>query len=762
MEQLAKLITSLRAFTIIIIENAFIYEMDAEKVLAKFCFLPAKNREKILKFITDNGNPLLAESLTLFTANFLESNRNATLEESMPATEYFKKYLVEINATTLNENKVIAEIDTALKADEANILKDLFLKFGIYSSADEAGYEQLIKAISQIENISISIFKAQPTEAELELFFEHIDKTCEETGSEFCLAIIDKKLMSGVSEDEGKSFIKEEIVPRNANNSTKIICCLYTSNPDINLKLDGFTDYFIQEIGKGAPDKYEKITKTLARSAYAQVFNILKNQHVKSAENALEMVLKNQKNIKYIIEHSHKEGIPGIEAIKYWFNLAQQYQFDNEQTKELKFFSGIINFFQNEYLEDHPHTGAIGLDLKKLNSFELFENNTNEKYLPIAPGDIFKIGDDYYILMGQLCDLLLRSDNTRKAKLAELLKINFVDMPSSEEKFFVEVISDRKYIIIRNFPLNGDYKNISIDISTNTTEFADLKALDLVMFNESGEARVDLNSDINIEALKILPQNMTHYYIAIQKEYMELQEIKIKTTNDISALVNDNIKFSSLKFSEKDGVIELAFSRVARLKGRYYDSVHNNFLNNKGRIDLNLIDNSPEYVTQIKLFCKFYHDETSLHEIENVNLWQSGEKTYFKRQELIDVLPDTFKAILNLCPEILIFGTQKQYDLSEDGVSGELNFKYLVNPDVFQGKPHYSYKSLFGESKPTTNPNFKVDGEDDVSFINETGNAAVPLTIEQLKKGVIVYEKKLKLQLTNGILTRTQIEKDEE
>jgi hypothetical protein len=759
MTQLLSLIRNLKAFTIVIIENAFIYEENYEKILAKFCFLPGKNRSKIIKGLEASQLQSFAEELMDFYSKFVECERDLQLESAMPASEYFKKYLLEIKASELKEDEVIKQIEDVFANDEDNKLKDLFLKYGIYSSVNEAGYEELIKLISELEDASILIYKSQPSHGEVDNFFKEIDETSLETQSDFCLAIIDKKLSTGDSENEGKSFIQDSIIPKNDKDTTKIICCLYTSQPENDLPLESFSDYFIQEIGKDDPNKYEKITKTLTRSAYAQVFNTIKTQYQKSAENALNTVLKNQKNIKYIIEHSHKEGINGIEAIKYWFNLAHLNQLELEDIGSLEFFSGIISFFDNKHLDNHPQIGKIGSELKELNSFELFDKNINNKYLPIGPGDIWKINDEYYILMGQLCDLLIRNDNSRNAKFGELLKVELTDLPTTDEKFSVQINSGRKLIHIQNFPIGHEaYKSIIIDISTNTTEFADLSSLDLAMFNTDGHARLDLREDAVSPSFKVLPPNFSKYYEELREKYISLRAISEAV--DITSLINKNIKFSELNFLINDeSVLSHPFVRVARLKGRFYDSVYNNFLNNKGRIDLNLIDNAPEHVSKVLLSCFFKHDEESNFELETANLWAKSGKLYFKRDELVDSLPSLFKQIFQTIPPLLEVGSQTQFDLVQiDTTKFNLELKFLVSAGVFQGKSHYSYKALFSEQKPLTNPNFRVAGEDvDISFLDEEGRATRALSVEELKKGVLVYEKNVMLQFVDGILNRTEI-----
>ncbi|MDO3627601.1 hypothetical protein [Mucilaginibacter sp. BT774] len=761
MSRLPVLMRALRAFTVVIIENALQYETDPGIILGKFS-LKRCNRAKICSTLCDLGHKDCADLLQKFYVAFEQSARKPEIE-AKGAENFFKHYITkDCGITDLNEDEVMSCLGKLIAADESDEVKSALMKYGLFS-IEEADYNEIISEIHQVEESEILFYKGDPPAHAIETFFLELDEASQRTGSEFCLAIVDKKLGTGGADEEGRNFIINQVVPENEKRDKKIICCLYTSSP-VELIPTEFTDYFIQEVGKTSAEKLDVISRTLARSAYAQVFNILMLQCQRSAANAREMVLKNQKNIKYVLQHSIREGIPGFEAIKYWFNLAQQYQLEQVELVSLPLIAGIINFFDNQHLEDHPHIGKIGPELKELNSFELFDKNVNQKFQPVTPGDIFQIGTEHYILMGQLCDISLRSTNTRKAKLGELLKLSFIEIPGDDEKYSITVDDGRKSITIQNFPMeDGTYTNIVIDVSTDTTEFAELAALDTVMFNEKGEARLSIDKSKQIDALKIMPEHLSQYYLILQDKYILLKSVKDAAQTDLTALINSDVRFSTLNFAAAGDTVNLGFKRIARLKGRYFDSVYNNFLNNKGRIDLNLIDNSPEYASTVKLTCSFLPDHNPLQVIENANLWFSKGNYYFKTDELISLLPEGFRPLLNLYGTETISTGSHMYDLTknEDG-SYNLDLKYYIHKNLYQGKSVYSYKTLFNENKPVNDPLFRVDGEDiDQNFLNEAGHPANPLSLEQLKKGVTVNEKKVHLQLVNGILIRKDLEEQD-
>jgi len=761
MKNLITLIENLKAFTIVVIENAFVYEDNAENILGKFCLRSVDIQDRILTALQDEKYSRLRTLLKTIADQFNQSpQRNFELEKEMPAEIYFTIYLSSINLTTLQHEIVIAEIQKHLNDLEDLTIRNALLKYGIYGSIAEAGYPELFTALQNLAQIRILIYQKQPSEQEVDVFFEEIGEIITETKSQFCLALIDKKL--GTGDDEGLDFTKNKIIPRNKNADSKIICCLYTSHPN-TFSLNSFDDYFIQEIGKGSEDKFNRIARTLAQSAYAHLFNKLNLLYQESAKVALDTVLKNQKNIKHIIAQSHEEGITGYDAIKYWYNLAHQFQIENLELIEFNFFAGLIGFFDSDHLDNHPNIGQIGKELKALNSFELFDFNVNKKYSPIAPGDIWEMDEKYYLLTGQLCDTLIRkTTNKRKAKLGELLLIELAnEQITSEklEKYSVIVKDKKKKIVIRNFQLkDSQYKNLEIHITTPTTENADLGILDLAMFNDQGETKLDLEKYPDPDALKILPHNFKDYYKAKQDELSELFRNISDSNIDKCKLLNECVKVSALSYHESNKILDYKIKRVARLKGRYYDSVYNNLINHKSRIDLNLIENANENVDKIVLNCSFSNNGGTQVQISNINLWQSVGKYYLKKQDLEASLPQNFQSILSFCEDQLEFGNNNGHNL-ERGENGMINleFKYKFL-NGFTHKNAHSYASLFDGAIPAIDETFNVVGEGEFSFIGDNERPSVKITNEQLQKGVTISKRNIKLMLINGILNRTEID----
>ena len=761
MSKLQELIKSLRAYTVIIVENDITYEDDPVKLLVGFCLSETNIQELINTDLKELGLTQLAGALSEFNAFLSPHLKNTDLVDNFLTGGYLSKFLEEVNQSELEKHSVFEILNNTLnEGDGGDFVKGIFLKYGINSGIPEQHYSQIIQELNQVPGVQILYYKSTPATANEEKFYSDIKKTIKSTNSNFSLFIIDKVLGTGDGDETGKVFITEDLVENFKNEpQLRFICCLYTSRPKKeSQELKSYEDYFIQEISKDSPSVIEGITKTLAQSAYAEVFNWIRVSRKKSIKRTFDIVLKNQKNIKYIIDESHKEGIPSYDAIKSWYDLAQKKSFDDDEIDNFSFIAGLSSLFKSEYLEDHPNLSEIGQEIREINTYELFDYNVNKKYLPIAPGDIWAKDGSYYILLGQLCDMLIRRDkNKRNSRIAELFKIE-ITSETPDDKYEIKVNGQKKYIYIDNFidtSDNNKLKSIRIDISTPNLYFADLTVLDLGTFNNNGDCEIDPMSELDDEVKMLLPDRRDEYFEDLKTEYKKIGVMRIREL--VSAMdLYSPLDFSITKFKKVDNKVSYGIKRICRLKGRYYDSLYNNYLNNKGRIDLNLIDNAPEDVKPVKLKFNLPGDEETAQEFDQFNLWTSKGQEYFKLAELKNSLANYIE-LLSFCEtERVTIIENTNYDLTK--VSEEeyhLTFKYRLGEKKYSAKKEFSFKELFGESKPTNNSDFQVlNSQETISFLGENGHATRTVKVEELKIGVKVFDKKVSLRLERGILRK--------
>lgn len=758
MSKLLDLIYSLRAFTILIIENEFSFVDNPKLILGNCCSLPKGSISQILSNLNKIGHNKLSDQLNEFIQNWNSiPNHDLAIFTEM-GLDYPDLYLKKIGHEDII-TEPIAILTDELKTDEDNIIKSVFLKNGIFIGEEVPKYRQILDQINSVTECRVIIRRDRPTEAQWIAFREEIESSMQQTNSNFCLSIIDKSL--GGAANEGKEFIKDLINDHKDNEIYNHICCLYTSTA-LESSLENYEDYFVQEISKKNHENViDLIAKVLAQSAYAEVFNSLRNKRIASTEDAFKLVLRNQKNIKYIIGESHNEGVPSYDAIKYWFDLAGQERFDERELKDFKFIAGLTAFFKSEYLDDHPKLSEIGENLRSLNTYELYDYHVNDKYLPIAPGDIWESNGKYFILMGQMCDLLLRKEkkgkpNQRNAKVGELIKVDITDIDANGKKYSIKTEENKHQIFIEHFKdvLDNDkIKALKIDISTPNICFSDLQVLDLSMYNERGKCEIHLNGTLDENVRLVLSEKKDEYFELLKSQYTHLG---LKTIRALAGALdlNEPLDFSKLKFNESDGLISHGIRRVCRLKGRYYDSLYSNYLNAKGRLDLNLIDNAPDIVIPVSIKFQLANNVETLRE-EVVNLCQNRGGKYFVKSEIEAKVGEPFVTLLKIHKNRTIDFTETHALLlteNEGHILIQFLYQTMNNKPIPLDKKVLDFRSIFLEKKDRyANRIYKI-GEEERKFKES------PVTIEELETGIIIEDLGERVIFKGGILTIEKIE----
>ena len=135
-------------------------------------------------------------------------------------------------------------------------------------------------------------------------------------------------------------------------------------------------------------------------------------------------------------------------------------------------------------------------------------SHINQLHLPLENGDVFEIydgsGKGLYILVAQECDLMMRtsrggSGGARAAKTAMLLKLNTFSQNELESEIDKHFKKAGKLIHYYANKFKLEYfiqgkKDVGI-VSFNSEFRVDLDALDLIVFNSDGEAKIDMAFD---------------------------------------------------------------------------------------------------------------------------------------------------------------------------------------------------------------------------------------------------------------------------
>ncbi|MFN0048371.1 MAG: hypothetical protein ACKVOU_04535 [Cytophagales bacterium] len=231
----------------------------------------------------------------------------------------------------------------------------------------------------------------------------------------------------------------------------------------------------------------------------------------------------------------------------------------------------------------------------KLRHQEIFESGAllNGLRKPIDNGDIFEITDGErktkkFILVAQECDMMVRSDTgTRGAKIATLLEIETLSdkqlLAEMKRKYEGEIRKEKflNHFFADRFKLEyfEDGSNKTGLIHFSKSNLVDLNVLDLIVFNDLGEATLDLFESTYLESFHNTAWKSRYKLIlkefSAKKEVIEKQYAAIDNIDDPALKKEMQIKFNHLfSFIEKVG-IQLSFNsnkfsfgikRIARLR----------------------------------------------------------------------------------------------------------------------------------------------------------------------------------------------------
>lgn len=751
MDKIINLINHLKAYYIILIENDLYYEVEPEKIIGKYCSLSQYTRDRLTKDLNDNKHNKITEALNTFYDEYYALKHIEELSNQLMPSE-LREYLKKLQAEAILNAFPIKLILDTIAADDDDNFKESLLRFGIFQIND-ARYSNFFTLFDQLPNIHVNYYKSMPVPEQLNILESEIDQGIRDTESVFYLGIIDKKLGNGAGDEQGKSFIEGDLWNINQSKKFNFIGFLYTSDP-VQSSPEIVRDYFIREIEKGDESFEERIVDCLLNCAYVSIFNSLTQDRITSNENVLNIAIKNQNNIKNIISKATLEGVSILDSVKNWFDLATQYKLEEISSHRLNFDASLSKLLNDSNLNGHDGLSLHGNDLQKINSFEIFDNNVTAKCLPILPGNIFLLDGNYFILIGQVCDILLRKNNTRGAKVAEFLKAQkkpYVD-GHTNDKFTVKIDDlGTKKIIIEHFEEFGVYYSLEVDITSKNTYYADFEVIDLCSYSLDGTAQINLE-DTHSSKHQIMPKEKNEYFEKLKNDYAVIFEKKNNFKYPFE-LKNQYIVDNNI-FDESNIDINFGIKRISSLKGRFYDSLYQQYLNYKGRIDLNLIENAIFTPNDIDLTIKFSvigQDEVYKTRI----MTGKGEKTHLLKSDLLAIVSENFISLINSLDDKILLpvaGKQNnQYTLSQNEGKWllELNVLSINNKNEvrYVSDTFIKYTRLFGERNTDKSCSY-IDNGDVFNLDDES-----KIHLVDVIRGIKLNQNSATIKFTNGTIT---------
>ena len=325
----------------------------------------------------------------------------------------------------------------------------------------------------------------------------------------------------------------------------------------------------------------DNLEACLAKSAYNYYLSELKNETIKRLTIAFESAQKSKGIAYYLSRKALREGESEYQIINDWIRLLSvNAHAESLNIKKLIALSRVINSLEDT--TDEPDTS-----LQKLNTLEAFDYNINDYYLPIAAGDVFTDDkDNWYVLVGQECDMVRSTSRCPKNALAELLLAKV--RPQTDFKKWVNdlekasIYSFRKSIVGSSEILQVDYQK---------RKYIANEILNLCAYNSDGVCRVSLSQNLNDEQKTLMPRYMIEYYQEIQKYFEAVRTIRDQAKEAFDIINNlerlskekDPILIRIDDFSEDADQVVFGLRRVCRLTHTYVFYLYKLYLEHRGR-----------------------------------------------------------------------------------------------------------------------------------------------------------------------------------
>lgn len=562
---------------IIIVEDSIEFDLSRKAVMYDCLMLTDGEKENLVTNISDEQ--VKSKLIKIFGTYSICKDR--FIWDSVPKRDvefYVKKQ-------GLNELKNAIEDLTEYEVKENS---ELFQRFGIGLKIENAiGYRGLLDG-SKKDGVSIPLrvykdFSAPDLkcmEEDWELFSK---------GNKFFLCVIDN-FMNG--EARGKDII-DELYTNNRARENGVCIVLSSQQENITRKTD---EMYVGFVNKSTESIDNEIKKHLIMSQYKIMLTMLKNKKMKSLKKSFSYAASNMDVAVYLSSMAKEEGITNHEILNEWIDLREKYYTYQGGVNEIKRTILLSSLF--ERMSNNETSKEIeSNDLEAFQRFEQYDYHVNEFMAPPMTGDIFCIKGNYYLLLGQECDLSIR-DGRRKNPVAELVPIKLVknrDMGNFKEKYNYE-----KLLLGKFLDEDGQCCNISIDCTKR--EVIDNEILDLCAFNDLGKSEICLNQELKVEAKFLLPIEWQQYYENLKTRLSSLKNkyelIKkheetlgfnvVQLVNDMGASHNNRL-VSIIDFEIEDSVIKYDAKRICRIRNHVL-LINKMFLEYRGRQAFNTIN----------------------------------------------------------------------------------------------------------------------------------------------------------------------------
>ncbi|MEQ8626757.1 hypothetical protein [Ekhidna sp.] len=211
------------------------------------------------------------------------------------------------------------------------------------------------------------------------------------------------------------------------------------------------------------------------------------------------------------------------------------------KSKRTKINESLTKIRKVEKIKTGGKTPFDKTQIKELRKKELFIENSilNQLHFPISNGDIFSINGKEFILLGQPCNLALRSNGNRDRGYDIGFFIELESIPKEKFQGYSRGQLATLGLIETTDASSNNYKVARF----STFKTVSLLPLDLTVFDPKGRATINLN---NLEHdSKTIQDSWKLRYKKLHDEFLEYR--------------NKIITFKKLRSSDKDGLKRLIY-----------------------------------------------------------------------------------------------------------------------------------------------------------------------------------------------------------
>lgn len=222
-------------------------------------------------------------------------------------------------------------------------------------------------------------------------------------------------------------------------------------------------------------------------------------------------------------------------------------------------------------------------EMQKLNTFEAFDLSINRYYQLPAAGDIFidKKGN-YYVLVGQDCDLMISQSRSGNNAVSELVKASVVSQKDIEK-----YEKNLEYMYVNNFRESDAEQPRGLEIKYSSRVYLDNAIIRLCCFNKDGKCKINLNEKLDLSIQDMISPYLCDSYEKLQKYLSNIDELKQTVGDKMNAVLESEFspRLTSVLQYEKDqdGYIEYPYRRIGRLNRSYVLYLYKLFLEYRGR-----------------------------------------------------------------------------------------------------------------------------------------------------------------------------------